>query len=221
MPKKSTKTILAALKAEGVEIEDLDKVTSRLDDLELDPAEFVGTDNIILSREEHRELKDDLTKLRQRAKKAEGERDDLREAMDAGDSDNARMAKEYKKKLDDQAPVLDKLLERQRETWTAQAETIPEHLKAEFRFAEEGKDLEVDDLLHNTAKLDEYKRIGALEGEAPTPGEGEGEGEPTPPGAPRVPPARQKPAKYTAEQLAAMTPDQQIEAGYAQNAAKK
>ena len=58
MPKKNTKAILAALKRAGVEIEDQSKVEALLDDLELQAAEILGTDEIILTRDEHRELKD-------------------------------------------------------------------------------------------------------------------------------------------------------------------
>ena len=209
MAKLSTKTILAALKRGGVNVEDPEKVEDLLDDIELRAEEFIGSDQIILDKAEHRELKDDLTKLRKRAKDAEADAKDLREAMDAGDSDNARKAKTYKQKLDDQDPIIEKLLEAQKTIWAGLAEKIPEKIKAEFRFAEEGKELSVDDLLHNTAKAEEYTRVGLL-----------GEGAPTdpppeiPPVVPRIQPTPAGDGKFTAEQLEKLTPTQMVELGY-------
>ena len=211
MPKKSTKMILAALKRAGISSEDLDKVQNEIDDLDLDAEEFLGSDKIILSKEDHREIKDDLTKLRQRAKDAEAAHKDLQDAVDAGDSDNARKATTYKKTLDEQKPIMEKLLAAQTAAWDAQAGTIPEKIKGEFRVPEEGKELTVDDLVHNSGKLEEYTRIGVL-GEGPEP---DVDPAPGPPNAPRVQPKPGPAPKFTTDQLDAMNTSAMVESGYA------
>jgi hypothetical protein len=224
MPKKSTKSILAALKKAGLAIEadDLDKVTEALEDLELSAEEYLSGDQVILSKDEKRELKDDLTKLRQRMKKAEKERDDLREAMDSGDSDNARKATQYKRKLDELEPTLKKLLEVQRITWTSASTRIPDTVKKEFHFAEEGKELSTDQILHNVEKLEEYTRIGIIEGGEGGPGDGKGgEGDGGgPPDAPRPQPGK-RPEKLTPDQMNEMRSADLVEAGYKPRPAPK
>jgi len=208
MPKKSTKTILAALKKAGAELgDDPDKVTEALDDLELSAEEHLGPDQIVLTKDEHRELKDDLTALRKRAKSAEGEAKDLREAMDAGDSDNVRKATSYKKKLDELQPLVDTLVKSQSDAWAANEKTIPKELRAEFTFAEEGKEITTGEMLSNVKKFNEYKRIGALTGEVP-------EGDPQePPTAPKIP-GSTTPSKLTTEQMDKMSPGSMMDAGY-------
>ena len=212
MPKKSTKLILAAMKRSGITAEDLDKVTTEIDDLDLDAEEFLGPDDIIIAKKDHREIKDDLTKLRQRAKDAEAAHKELQDAVDAGDSDNARKATAYKKTLDEQKPIFDKLLEAQKTIWNAQADEIPDHIKKEFRFPEKDQELDVDDLLYNTSKLDEYTRIGII-GETPDP-----DPDPVVPGPPSAPRVKTKPGAttFTQAQLDGMNTSAMVEAGYAE-----
>ena len=219
MAKKSTKTILTALRKAGVKLEDAEKVEELLDDLELSAEEFLGSDEIILSKDEHRELKDDLTKLRGRAKKAETRVEELQDAADAGDSDNARKAKQFKTRLDELEPMLEALKKSHVESWAAVAKDIPKELKSEFSFAEkDGDELTIKQLVGNLAKLQEYRRIGVLKGGdgAATgddePGDDEpGDGTPT---QPRISTRQTKLKKYTKEELDKMTPAQKIEAGY-------
>lgn len=210
MPRKSTKTILAALKRAGVKIEsdDQDKVQEMLEDLELTAEEFLGPDQIILSKDEHRELKDDLTTLRKRMKTAEKEATDLREAMDTGDSDNKRKAETYKGKLDELEPKLDKLLETMKKTWKASADKIPEAVAKEFHVPEKDKELTTDQMLQNVEKFEEYVRIGLIDGEKPVE-----DPAPGPRDQPRVGP-KDKDKKPTLDQLAEMPTSTKIESGY-------
>jgi hypothetical protein len=210
MAKKSTKTILAALKRLGLEIEDLDKVTTELDDLELSADEMLGPDQMLLAKDDYRELKDDLTKLRKRAKDAEAETKDLRDAMDSGDSDNARKAKSYKDKLDKLEPITNKLLEDTKARWTDQAKLVPEALQAEFKVAKEGEELSTDDILANARKFEEYKRIGAIDPDAEPKPEAD---PPAKPDAVRVP-ASQKGHKLTPAEMDKMSPAALMEASY-------
>lgn len=214
MAKKSTKTILAALKKAGVDVEDQDKVEEALDDLELRAEEFLGGDERIIAESEYRLIKDDLVEKNRLNKKLKQEAEDLRGLVDTGDSDNARKAKTYKQKLDEQAPIIEKLLERQKESWKTTAETIPDKLKTEFHFAEEGKELSVDQLLHNTTKVDEYTRIGALGAGDPADPPPDPSVEPEPPPAPRSRGTRDA-EKFSREQLNEMPPAVMIEKGYA------
>lgn len=212
MPKKTTKTILALLKKQGVDLgDDLEKVTEALDDVELSAEEFLSSDQIILTKSEHRELKDDLTKLRDRMKTAEGESKDLRDAMDSGDSDNVRKATQYKKKIDELEPLVKTLLDQHRGDWKASAEKIPEKLKTEFSFAEKDKELTTPQLLANVKKYAEYVRIGLIEGTVGDDSDGKPD-DTKPADQPRVGP--KQPRKLTKEQIDELTPGEKMEHGY-------
>lgn len=223
MPRMTTKKIIAALKKAGISIEsdELDKLTTELEDLELPADELVGPDQIILSKDEHRELKDDLTKLRTRAKKAEGNEKDLREALDAGDSDNVRKAQRYKTKIEELEPQIKSLQEAQRTVWKGIEKEIPEKLQAQFRFAEKGEDgkpkeLSISDLVHNIRKVEEYRAIGLIGGGAGD-GDEEGAGEEEERGllgAPKIKPGRKGGDKLSDDEMKGMTPGQLLEAGY-------
>lgn len=220
MPKKTTKAILALVKKAGISIEsdELDKLTTELEDnLELSAEEFLGTDQVILSTDDHRELKDDLTKLRTRMKTAEQEAKDLREAMDSGDSDNVRKAAQYKKKLDELEPVLEKLLTTQKDLWATAETRIPNEVKDQFKFAEKDKagavtkELTTDELIHNITKFEEYTTIGVIKGEgepAPKPGD-----PPKPPTTPKVG-GKQGEQPLTKDQMGEMKPAALVAAGY-------
>lgn len=212
MPRKATKAILATLKQAGIDLGDnLDKVTEALEVIELPAEEFLSSDQVVLTKIEWREVKDDLIEKNKSNKTLKKEADDLREAMDAGDSDNVRKATSYKKKLDELEPIVAKLMDSQKDTWAAAAKTIPKELKTEFTFAEEGKELSTEQLLSNVKKFEEYKRIGALTGEEQL--EGEGDKKPAG-GAPKTPAGGKKPEKLSQEQMEGMTPGALVEAGY-------
>ena len=210
MPKTSTKQILAALKKSGVDLgDDLEKVTGALEDIELSVEGNLGADQMILSKEEHRELKDDLTKLRRRAKTAETDLETLQKDVDAGDSTNARQLKLVKARNEELEPLVETLLERQKDAWKAGEARIPETLKGEFETAEKGKELTTDQVLANTKKYAEYVRVGLIESSGePAP---EGDDPPKTPTAPRVP--QKQPKKLTQEQLGNMSAASKIEAG--------
>jgi len=216
MPKKSTKAILSKLKKLGIDVgDDLEKVEEGLDDIELSAEESLGSDQIILSRVEWRELKDDLSDKNRKYQKLKEEASELRDAMDAGDSDNVRKASTYKKKLDDLEPLVAKLLGSQTKAWKAAEASIPKELHAEFTFAEKDKELSTDQLLKNTSKFDEYVRIGIIgeKGNGSREGSEAGEVTPADPSAARVG-GKQQRTKLTKEQLDELPAASKMEAGY-------
>lgn len=148
-------------KIEGVEIpeEARSRVEAELGDVELSADDVIGPDQKIVKVDDWREVHADLKSWKEKARGFESERDDLRSAMDAGDSDNARKVEAYKNKLDKMEPVLNRLLERERSRWESIKDKIPENLRAKFAFPEKDEELSNDELIENLAKVDEYREI--------------------------------------------------------------
>lgn len=217
MARKATKTILAALKRAGVAIEadDLDKVTEALDIIELQAEEFLSSDEKIVTMAEYREIKDDLIDKNKKFATLKKEHQELKDAVDAGDSGNVRKMNTYKTKLEELEPLVERLLGNERDRWKAAAKSVPKELKTEFKEAKEGEELSNDDLLHNVGKFEEYTRIGAIKatGNGTETKETE-ETKEKEPGTPRIPAGGKKPKKYTAEELDKMTPAEKLEASY-------
>jgi len=164
MPKLN-ELILAALKRAGVEIDAdaRDRAKSELEGLEFPVDEIVGPDQKVVDREEYGRTHRDLQKWKREARDVRGELDELRDAVDQGDSDNARKASEYKKKLEKFEPLISEFLEKVKSDWASVEGKIPEEIKSFFRFPEEGKDLDEDALIHNHKKLEEYRTAGILD----------------------------------------------------------
>jgi hypothetical protein len=218
MPKQATKSILAILKNAGHDLgDDRDKVTEALEDLELSPEEFLGSDQIILTKAEHiepqRELREDLNKYKKRMKDAEAEAKELRDAMDSGDSDNVRKAKQYKTKLDELEPLVDRLLTAEKTRWEASAKSVPEEIRDKFKWPEKNAELSDQDLLHNVAKFEEYVSIGAIDPTKTVNGDVDKPPDEGPPSAPRIG-GKTSPSKFTKEQLATMSPREMLDAHY-------
>ena len=211
MAKKSTKTILSALKKAGITVEDQEKVEAILDDLEFDPTEVAGEDHVVLTTADYRELKDDLKSLRARAKTAEQERDQLKEANEAGDSVNKQKAERLQNRVNELEPMMKELIGAYSETWSAAAGKIPDKLKAKFVFAEEGKELTPQQLMTNIRKMSEYRELGVLDLDQKE--EGSDGGTPPTPPAPRVPPKTDA-KKLSEAELSGMSPAAKIQAGY-------
>jgi hypothetical protein len=183
-----------------------------LDDIEHDAGEFLGEGQEIIATSEKRGFKDDLTKLRKRAKEAEETRDEYKEALDAGDSVNKSKAEKLQIRVDELEPVIEELTGVHREIWKAAEESIPDNLQKRFRKPKEGEELSVGDLVHNVRRLNEYREDGIIEG-APTKESGDEDPPPTPPGAPRVTNSAH-PKKLTKEQLEKLPSAEKMEAGY-------
>lgn len=212
MPKQSTKTILAALKKAGLDLgDDRDAVTEALEDIELSAEEFLERDQMIIAKDERRKLQDDIREATTKAKEAEKVATELREMVDTGDSDNARKAETYKKKLDAIEPMVEKFIEKTAKSWEAAQAKIPENLRAEFLAPEKDKKLSNDDMLANADKFDDFVRLGLIDPAAePDPDPGE----PKTPTAPRIA-GKQTPAgKLTKQELEEMPSRAKIEAGY-------
>ena len=223
MAKKNTKAIVAALKKLGVELEDQDKVEVLLDDLELRADELLGTDQIILTKDEHRELKDDLTKLRGRAKAAEKDLENLQTDVDKGDSTNARQLGILKKRNDELEPLVKELVTAYTATWDGVAKDIPEKLKGKFKFAAKDGELETADLLHNIRKLEEYRELDLLPGgSGSTSNDDDDEGAADGEGSAVRTANKQAPGKkFTKQELENMTPAEKIETGYVYDSANR
>ncbi len=174
MASEAVNRILKTLRKIGVEFTDEIEAEAKdkLDELvELAPADSVLADGeMAVKREEYREIKDDLTKLRSRAKDAEKERDDLKRLLDSGES---RLAKEnalLQKKLNDVEPIHNQLLEQQRKRWEQIAESIPESAQTKFTFPQgDGETLADKEVIANLARYDEYKELGVpgFDGKSP------------------------------------------------------
>ena len=124
-----------------------------------------------------------------------------------GTKTTAQDADALKKKLDELEALAENLLGSQKKTWEAAAARIPKKLRGEFTFPEGEGELTTDQLLANTAKFDEYVRLGLIEagGAGGRPGNGRGEGNEEPAPNPRDLPL---------SKLKGMSAEAKMEAGY-------
>jgi ElaB/YqjD/DUF883 family membrane-anchored ribosome-binding protein len=213
MAKKTKDLVLSMLRKllKGkVEGDDLEKVEEALEDIEFpDPGSALGEDEVAIPRTELRGLKDDLKGLRAKKNELQDQVQDLEDAQESGEKLSAKKAKNLQLELDTLRPTMDKLLKRERTRWDAAKDKLEDKVKGKFAIPEKPEDLTDDQLLENTARLDEYVELGLVDlAVVPAP-----EDKTLPPTTPRIGagPAGKKP---TAAELDAMTPRQKIEAGY-------
>ena len=165
------KEVLDLLKKQGVEIsaEAAAAVHEKFDGQLLVPADqLVGEGQIAVSEKAWNERGEDLSTWKNRAKKAEQERDELQEAADAGDSHNKTLADKYKTELDRLKPLVERYTKGLKKSWEEASEKIPENLHKYYTFAEEGKELTDEQLAANVEKLTEHLDLNAFELEGET-----------------------------------------------------
>lgn len=174
--KEIVRKILAALEDAGVKLteEQAKAAKAELAELKLAPSGSALKDGQIAVDEDHLSgLKQDLKdknsqrrELKEKIEKLEGERDELKKALDAGDSQNAKLAQTWKDKYEKIEPITKQLMDGVKSRWDSVAEKIPKDMRGQFQFedtekGEEGK-LADEQYLSNINKLDEYLSIGAL-----------------------------------------------------------
>ena len=160
------KEVLDLLKKQGVDIgaEAAAAVHEKFDGQLLVPADkLIGEGQIAVSETAWKDRGEDLTKWKNRAKKAEDNYSELKEATDAGDSVNKKLADERKVELDRLKPLVEKFTKGIKKRWEEAAEKIPENLHKYYTFAEEGKELTDEQVSANVEKLTEHLDLKAFE----------------------------------------------------------
>lgn len=177
MTSKVVELVMTAIKkAEipGLEADGLKEIQEAVGSVSLKSAGLVevGEDETVVKQSKFDELHADRRTLRKRAQAAEEERDQLKEAAESGDSHHVKLAEQYKKTLDEQKPLVEKLLKQSRERWERNAKSLPEAnekdekvttLRSKFHFPEEGSELSDDQVLANLDKYAELKELGVIE----------------------------------------------------------
>jgi len=165
--------ILAFLKKKGVEInsEAADAARDEFGELKLVVIEQ-GEDGEIqidgksyASLEGFKERGSDIIKWKERARKAEAKVDELKDALDAGDSENKKLAEKYKKAYDELKPIADQLAEERKAEWNSFAEIVPEEIKKYLKLPKEGEELQTADILSNLSELKKLKELGVFKPE--------------------------------------------------------
>ena len=176
---KKFKEVLDFLKKQGVEISSdaADAVKKEFGEQMLaSENEIVKEGYVVVPQKVYDEKTDDLSKWKERARKAEDRSNDLKAALDAGDSENAKLAEKWKTEFEKMNPLAQKYIEALKSGWTEVAETIPDDLKEFYVFPKEGEELSQADLEKNVLKVAEHRKLGVFEIE-----EGSGEGKKIPP----------------------------------------
>jgi len=162
---KSVKDVLSFLKKRGVEISD---DAAAAVNVEFDGQMLASEDKIVkegnvsVPQKVYEEKTEDLSKWKEKARSFEDRVKELTAALDAGDSDNAKLAEKYKKEYEAVKPLAEKYTNSLKTDWDSVAEKIPEELKSYYRFAAEGKELSQVDLEHNVSKFSEHADLGVL-----------------------------------------------------------
>lgn len=201
------KAVVDFLKKQGVEVsaEAAAAAGDKFDGQLLVPADqTVSEGQIAVSEKAWEERGEDLVKWKNRAKKAEGERDELKEASDAGDSHNKKLAEKYKAELESVKPLAERFLKTIKSRWEQAAEKIPDNLKKYYTWPQEGEELSDEQIAANVEKLGEHVDLGAVS----LKGEKKQEM-----GSPKSSPTG-KPAEKGGDDLSGKPPSEKMLAGY-------
>jgi hypothetical protein len=205
-PKDVVEKILAALKAEGIEIEDTASLTATLQGLEVPSDQTVPDGKVLVDTDTVQGLKTDLFKAKKRARTAE-ERIEVLE----NDDTSAKKVEELQTELKKYKPLAEKMIDQRRKEWESVADKIPDDMKTKFTFDDPEKGdagkISDDQVIANMGRVLEYSEIGALKGllVATTP---------PPKNAPRIPKTGESNPLST-EDLSALKPAEKMEKGYA------
>jgi hypothetical protein len=157
--------VLNFLKAQGVEVsaEAGAAAKKQFSGQVLVPSDRVLADGMIAIAKDFNDSKsEDLKAYKERARKAEAERDELKQVLDSGENTSK---KKVEKLLEENARLknlADAHLSEKKQLWKDMAEKIPEPMKKFFKFAEKDKELTDEEILVNVSKLREYTDIGAI-----------------------------------------------------------
>jgi len=206
--------VLASLKKQGVEISAEAEAAAKkeFDGQLLVPSDKVLTDGqIAISKEFNDSKTDDLKALKEKARKLETERDELKQVLESGTDTNKKKLEKLLTENERLKDLASAHLSEKKETWKQAAEKIPETMKRFFKFpAKEGEELTDEEVLANVGKLQEYTDIGAIKLD----------GSPAPsPSAPRSGPGGgERPLDTAAWQK--LPPTEKIAYGYEEDAKK-
>jgi hypothetical protein len=173
MAKKKVADVLAFLKKQGVEVkaEAAEAVKNEFDELELVAIEqtedgVLRIDGVTYAEESaFRERGADIIKWKEKARKAEDRNAELQRALDAGDSENKKLADKWKGEYEKVKTVSDKLLKQKRDEHAALLEIVPDDLKQFIKLPEKGEELDDMAVLSNLEELTKFEKVGVFKPE--------------------------------------------------------
>jgi len=206
--------VLASLKKQGVEISAEAEAAAKkeFDGQVLVTSDKVLADGMIAIAKEFNDSKtDDLRSLKEKARKLEAERDELKQVLESGTDTSKKKLEKLLAENERLKGLASAHLSEKKETWKQAAEKIPDTMKRFFKFpAKEGDELTDEEVLANVGKLREYADIGAIKLDgSPAP----------PPSAPRSGPGGGDKLPDTAA-WQKLTPTEKIAFGYGKDAKK-
>jgi hypothetical protein len=169
----TVKEVLDLLRKQGVEIKAETEATvkNQFDGQVLAPSDKVLKDGEMAERIEFVDAKTrDVLTFKEKARKAEKERDELASILE-GEGDAKTKIEKIVAENKRLKSLADAHLSEKKQLWKDMAENIPEPMKKFFKFAEADKELTDEETLQNVSKLREYTDIGAIkvDGGAPAP----------------------------------------------------
>ena len=157
--------VLGFLKKQGVEVSAEAEAAAKkeFDGQVLVPSDKVLADGMIAIAKDFNDSKtDDLRSYKEKLRKAEAERDELKQVLDSGESTGKKKVEKLLAENERLKSLADAHLSEKKQQWKDMAEKIPEPMKKFFKFPEEGKELADEEILVNVTKLREYTDIGAI-----------------------------------------------------------
>jgi predicted nuclease with TOPRIM domain len=162
MAEKKAQEVLDFLVKQGIEIPaDVTKlVTGKFEAYVLVDADSTVKDGqIAVNEASHIEKMEDLKSYKASSKKFEGLYNDVKSALDSGDSHNAKLLEKYKQSNERLKSIADEFIKDAKTRWEDADKIIPKDLKKRFKYPEEDEELTEEDLLNNLEKLAEYKEV--------------------------------------------------------------
>lgn len=127
--------------------------------------EFVDTDSVLkegqiaVNEASHKDKMEDLKSYKASSKKFEKLYEDVKIALDSGDSHNAKLLESYKTTNERLQKVADLYTADAKARWESGKDSIPEALAKKFKVAKEGEELSDDDIFANLDRLEEYREV--------------------------------------------------------------
>jgi hypothetical protein len=204
--------VLSFLKKQGVEVSAEAEATAKkkFDGQVLVPSDRVLAEGMIAISKDFNDSKtEDLKTFKERARKAEAERDELRQVLDSGENTSKKKVEKLLAENERLKSLADAHLSEKKQLWKDMAEKIPEPMKKFFKFPEKDKELTDEETLANVSKLKEYTDIGAIKIDGASP----------PPGTPHSPPGG-GPQRTDTKAWESLPPAEKIKYGYREEAKK-
>ena len=162
MAHKKAQEILDFLTKEGIEIpKDVAKLaTGKFEAYVLvDVDSTIKEGQIAVNEASHKGKMDDLQTYKASSKKFETLYNDVKDALDSGDSHNAKLLDKYKESNERLTKIAGKFMEDAKTRWIDADKIIPEDMKKRFKYPEKDGELTDEELFKNLDKFDEYKEI--------------------------------------------------------------